>query len=179
MCIFIQNVCNDTFVFDFLHPCCFLAERKPPLFNMNAMSALYHIAQNDSPSLQSNEWWVSFYTIAKLKLTHSYRYIQYVYTLLLVKHTVCTLLTTHSSHTLNVLCNNPDRICQIFTIPDLVHYCTSKLSVTSSFWPAAKPKACWSFRPLVYGSGNWKAVWMGQNIVEGVTKLIWWLPCFS
>ncbi|MGH0140699.1 UNVERIFIED_CONTAM: hypothetical protein FKN15_044723 [Acipenser sinensis] len=32
------------------------AERKPPLFNMNAMSALYHIAQNDSPALQSNEW---------------------------------------------------------------------------------------------------------------------------
>lgn len=39
-------------------PICFviLAERKPPLFNMNAMSALYHIAQNDSPTLQSNEW---------------------------------------------------------------------------------------------------------------------------
>ena len=29
------------------------AEQKPPLFNMNAMSALYHIAQNDSPSLNS------------------------------------------------------------------------------------------------------------------------------
>jgi len=28
-----------------------LAERKPPLFNMNAMSALYHIAQNDPPVL--------------------------------------------------------------------------------------------------------------------------------
>jgi len=27
------------------------ADQKPPLFNMNAMSALYHIAQNDSPSL--------------------------------------------------------------------------------------------------------------------------------
>ncbi|NWZ24695.1 TAOK3 kinase, partial [Asarcornis scutulata] len=38
----------------------FLAERKPPLFNMNAMSALYHIAQNDSPTLQSNEWSDSF-----------------------------------------------------------------------------------------------------------------------
>ncbi|XP_058491935.1 serine/threonine-protein kinase TAO3 isoform X1 [Solea solea] len=36
--------------------CIELAERKPPLFNMNAMSALYHIAQNDSPALQSNEW---------------------------------------------------------------------------------------------------------------------------
>uniref|UniRef100_A0A8B9KK48 non-specific serine/threonine protein kinase n=1 Tax=Astyanax mexicanus TaxID=7994 RepID=A0A8B9KK48_ASTMX len=36
---------------------CFpLAERKPPLFNMNAMSALYHIAQNESPTLQSSEW---------------------------------------------------------------------------------------------------------------------------
>lgn len=34
----------------------FAAERKPPLFNMNAMSALYHIAQNDSPTLSSGEW---------------------------------------------------------------------------------------------------------------------------
>lgn len=33
-----------------------LAERKPPLFNMNAMSALYHIAQNESPVLASNHW---------------------------------------------------------------------------------------------------------------------------
>ena len=31
--------------------CIELAERKPPYFNMNAMSALYHIAQNESPSL--------------------------------------------------------------------------------------------------------------------------------
>ncbi|XP_017292778.1 serine/threonine-protein kinase TAO1 [Kryptolebias marmoratus] len=36
--------------------CIELAERKPPLFNMNAMSALYHIAQNESPTLQSVEW---------------------------------------------------------------------------------------------------------------------------
>ncbi|XP_017601997.1 PREDICTED: serine/threonine-protein kinase TAO3 isoform X3 [Corvus brachyrhynchos] len=40
--------------------CIELAERKPPLFNMNAMSALYHIAQNDSPRLQSDEWSDSF-----------------------------------------------------------------------------------------------------------------------
>ncbi|XP_066055801.1 serine/threonine-protein kinase TAO3 isoform X2 [Chamaea fasciata] len=40
--------------------CIELAERKPPLFNMNAMSALYHIAQNDSPRLQSSEWSDSF-----------------------------------------------------------------------------------------------------------------------
>ena len=32
-----------------------LAERKPPLFNMNAMSALYHIAQNDPPALSDLE----------------------------------------------------------------------------------------------------------------------------
>ncbi|PSN30012.1 Serine/threonine-protein kinase TAO1 [Blattella germanica] len=36
--------------------CIELAERKPPYFNMNAMSALYHIAQNDTPSLSSPEW---------------------------------------------------------------------------------------------------------------------------
>lgn len=34
--------------------CIELAERKPPLYNMNAMSALYHIAQNDSPTLNTN-----------------------------------------------------------------------------------------------------------------------------
>uniref|UniRef100_A0A8C9TUH0 non-specific serine/threonine protein kinase n=1 Tax=Scleropages formosus TaxID=113540 RepID=A0A8C9TUH0_SCLFO len=34
--------------------CIELAERKPPLFNMNAMSALYHIAQNESPALQTD-----------------------------------------------------------------------------------------------------------------------------
>ena len=32
----------------------FLAERKPPLFNMNPMSALYHIAQNEPPTLMMN-----------------------------------------------------------------------------------------------------------------------------
>ncbi len=31
-----------------------LAERKPPLFNMNPMSALYHIAQNEPPTLMMN-----------------------------------------------------------------------------------------------------------------------------
>lgn len=36
--------------------CIELAERKPPYFNMNAMSALYHIAQNDSPMLSSPNW---------------------------------------------------------------------------------------------------------------------------
>lgn len=40
--------------------CIELAERKPPYFNMNAMSALYHIAQNDSPSLESSEWTNTF-----------------------------------------------------------------------------------------------------------------------
>ena len=34
----------------------FSAERKPPYFNMNAMSALYHIAQNDSPMLSAPDW---------------------------------------------------------------------------------------------------------------------------
>uniref|UniRef100_A0AAQ4PWF7 non-specific serine/threonine protein kinase n=1 Tax=Gasterosteus aculeatus aculeatus TaxID=481459 RepID=A0AAQ4PWF7_GASAC len=33
--------------------CIELAERKPPLFNMNAMSALYHIAQNEKAALQT------------------------------------------------------------------------------------------------------------------------------
>lgn len=36
--------------------CIELAERKPPYFNMNAMSALYHIAQNDSPTLNTNSF---------------------------------------------------------------------------------------------------------------------------
>ena len=37
--------------------CIELAERKPPLFHMNAMSALYHIAQRDSPTLKDQEHW--------------------------------------------------------------------------------------------------------------------------
>ena len=36
--------------------CIELAERKPPYFNMNAMSALYHIAQNDAPTLSDPAW---------------------------------------------------------------------------------------------------------------------------
>ncbi|KAK7073372.1 Serine/threonine-protein kinase TAO1 [Halocaridina rubra] len=36
--------------------CIELAERKPPYFNMNAMSALYHIAQNDAPKLSAPDW---------------------------------------------------------------------------------------------------------------------------
>merc|ERR1719153_712573 len=36
--------------------CIELAERKPPYFNMNAMSALYHIAQNESPGLADPAW---------------------------------------------------------------------------------------------------------------------------
>lgn len=36
--------------------CIELAERKPPYFNMNAMSALYHIAQNEAPKMQAPDW---------------------------------------------------------------------------------------------------------------------------
>lgn len=38
--------------------CIELAERKPPYFNMNAMSALYHIAQNEPPMLNrsTGQW---------------------------------------------------------------------------------------------------------------------------
>ncbi|XP_076256599.1 serine/threonine-protein kinase Tao isoform X2 [Rhynchophorus ferrugineus] len=39
--------------------CIELAERKPPYFNMNAMSALYHIAQNDSPALSTSPDWTN------------------------------------------------------------------------------------------------------------------------
>ena len=41
--------------------CIELAERKPPYFNMNAMSALYHIAQNESPSLNQNGDWTDLF----------------------------------------------------------------------------------------------------------------------
>lgn len=40
-----------------LYNICLTAERKPPLFNMNAMSALYHIAQNDPPMLTTPDSW--------------------------------------------------------------------------------------------------------------------------
>lgn len=44
--------------------CIELAERKPPYFNMNAMSALYHIAQNDPPMLNraTGHWSENFHS---------------------------------------------------------------------------------------------------------------------
>ncbi|XP_061300127.1 serine/threonine-protein kinase TAO2-like [Pezoporus flaviventris] len=36
--------------------CIELAERRPPLFNLNAMSALYRIAQEPAPALQPRHW---------------------------------------------------------------------------------------------------------------------------
>lgn len=37
--------------------CIELAERRPPLFQLNAMSALYHIAQRDPPALKHPQHW--------------------------------------------------------------------------------------------------------------------------
>ncbi|OZC06299.1 hypothetical protein X798_06710, partial [Onchocerca flexuosa] len=53
--------------------CIELAERRPPLFNMNAMSALYHIAQNDPPTLSHGEnssisWSSDFHSFVDLCL---------------------------------------------------------------------------------------------------------------
>lgn len=47
------------------------AERKPPYFNMNAMSALYHIAQNDTPTLSSPDWTDVFRHFVEVCLTKS------------------------------------------------------------------------------------------------------------
>ncbi|XP_068990705.1 serine/threonine-protein kinase Tao isoform X3 [Neodiprion pinetum] len=49
--------------------CIELAERKPPYFNMNAMSALYHIAQNDTPTLNSPDWTDLFRNFVEVCLT--------------------------------------------------------------------------------------------------------------
>lgn len=51
--------------------CIELAERKPPYFNMNAMSALYHIAQNEAPMLQAQEWTDVFRAFVELCLKKS------------------------------------------------------------------------------------------------------------
>lgn len=45
----------------------YLAELKPPLFNMNAMSALYHIAQNDPPKLSTEDWYVCYFNYNSTK----------------------------------------------------------------------------------------------------------------
>lgn len=55
--LFLLFICHSLSLSRYVVLCHSLAERKPPLFNMNAMSALYHIAQNESPVLQSNHWW--------------------------------------------------------------------------------------------------------------------------
>jgi thousand and one amino acid protein kinase len=44
------------------------AERKPPLYNMNAMSALYHIAQNEPPTLSTTTWSDDFKQFIRLCL---------------------------------------------------------------------------------------------------------------
>ena len=74
------RLCNDKSRREFianeelLTLCSSTAERKPPLFNMNAMSALYHIAQNESPILQSNHWWEHFRLIcAQFDLCRSHQ----------------------------------------------------------------------------------------------------------
>lgn len=53
--------------------CIELAERKPPYFNMNAMSALYHIAQNDTPTLQAQapDWSNTFRNFVEVCLRKS------------------------------------------------------------------------------------------------------------
>uniref|UniRef100_A0A1B0DI87 non-specific serine/threonine protein kinase n=1 Tax=Phlebotomus papatasi TaxID=29031 RepID=A0A1B0DI87_PHLPP len=51
--------------------CIELAERKPPYFNMNAMSALYHIAQNEAPTLQSEDWSETFRSFVEVCLRKS------------------------------------------------------------------------------------------------------------
>lgn len=68
-----------------------------------------------------------------------------------------------------MLCNNPDPNCQFFTIPDLVHYCTIKLSAPFIFLTCGKAKGLLVFQevlPLVDRSVNWKAVWMGQILLR-------------
>lgn len=60
--LFLLFICHSLSLSRYVVLCHSLAERKPPLFNMNAMSALYHIAQNESPVLQSNHWWESVLT---------------------------------------------------------------------------------------------------------------------
>ncbi|GAV05538.1 hypothetical protein RvY_15656 [Ramazzottius varieornatus] len=48
--------------------CIELAEKKPPYFNMNAMSALYHIAQNEPPRLTGGDWSSEFRDFVSLAL---------------------------------------------------------------------------------------------------------------
>lgn len=64
---------KDFNVFSQMYSDCILisAERKPPYFNMNAMSALYHIAQNDTPTLNSPDWSDVFRHFVEVCLTKS------------------------------------------------------------------------------------------------------------
>ena len=50
--------------------CIELAEKKPPLFDMNPMSTLYHIPQNDAPTLTNpSKWSPDFVNYVGLCLT--------------------------------------------------------------------------------------------------------------
>ena len=89
---------------------CFVAERKPPLFNMNAMSALYHIAQNDSPTLSGGDWSTEFHDFVNTCLAKNIADRPTAHQLMLV-----------SIHTL--------------TLPPLTNSCWSVLPPSSSIPP--------------------------------------------
>ena len=78
---------------------CFVAERKPPLFNMNAMSALYHIAQNDSPTLSGGDWSSDFHTFVDDCLAKNIADRPTAHQLMLVSTYTIILHTTHRSPT--------------------------------------------------------------------------------
>uniref|UniRef100_A0A8C1G4Y1 Serine/threonine-protein kinase TAO2 n=1 Tax=Cyprinus carpio TaxID=7962 RepID=A0A8C1G4Y1_CYPCA len=63
--------------------CIELAERKPPLFNMNAMSALYHIAQNEMMTFPS----------CSLTFLNSKLYLK-ILTQCLLKHLILIIITS-------------------------------------------------------------------------------------
>jgi thousand and one amino acid protein kinase len=58
-----------------MHACTCAAERKPPLFNINAMSALYHIAQDPAPALNTEAYpWSMLFVdfVSRLCLVKNY-----------------------------------------------------------------------------------------------------------
>ena len=48
----------------------FSAERKPPLFHMNAMAAMYHIAQKDPPTIQEPQNWYVHVHVQPVHVPH-------------------------------------------------------------------------------------------------------------
>jgi len=92
---------NILYLLEFCH---ILAEGKPPLFNMNAMAALYHIPQNEAPTLADPNWSAEFNSFVQTCLTKSPEDRPGAAVAMMVSHSALALLLSAMSALCAVSC---------------------------------------------------------------------------